>query len=69
MLLFDIVDLNLFGAPVARVVRGVPAAIGGRLILSGTWNGKGVYNMEQNDPDPFMEALNQYGLPWSCVEL
>jgi saccharopine dehydrogenase (NAD+, L-lysine-forming) len=20
--------------------------------------------MEEFDPDPFMEALNQYGLPW-----
>ena len=57
------------GSQAISYTTGVPAAIGGRLILSGTWDGKGVYNMEQNDPDPFMEALNQYGLPWSCVEL
>jgi saccharopine dehydrogenase (NAD+, L-lysine-forming) len=39
------------------------------MILSGTWSGEGVFNMEQNDPDPFMEALNKYGLPWNCIEL
>ena len=47
----------------------MPAAIGGRMILSGTWSGAGVFNMEQNDPDPFMDALNRYGLPWNCIEL
>jgi len=43
---------------------GVPAMIGAMLILQGKWNGKGVFNMEQMDPDPFMDALNRYGLPW-----
>ena len=31
---------------------------------NGTWNKPGVYNMEEFDPDPFMEALNKWGLPW-----
>ena len=57
------------GSQAVSYTTGVPAAIGGRLILSGVWSGKGVFNMEQNDPDPFMEALNKYGLPWQCVEL
>jgi len=49
---------------------GVPAMIGAKLILEGTWTTKpGVWNMEQNDPDPFMNALNQYGLPWKMIEL
>lgn len=43
---------------------GVPAAIGARLIASGTWLRPGVWNMEQFDPDPFMELLNELGLPW-----
>ncbi|KAK3586175.1 hypothetical protein CHS0354_013125 [Potamilus streckersoni] len=38
--------------------------IGAMLILKGIWGGKGVFNIEQLDPAPFMEALNQYGLPW-----
>jgi saccharopine dehydrogenase (NAD+, L-lysine-forming) len=25
--------------------------------------------MEQYDPDPFMEDLNKYGLPWQVVEV
>ncbi len=43
---------------------GVPAMIGSMMILSGKWNGKGVYNVEQFDPDPFMKELPKYGLPW-----
>lgn len=49
---------------------GVPAMIGAKLMLEGKWTTQaGVWNMEQNDPDPFMEDLNKYGLPWTCVEL
>jgi len=44
---------------------GVPAMIGAMLMLTGKWTGKGVFNMEQLDPDPFMEHLNRYGLPWT----
>ncbi len=43
---------------------GVPAMIGGLLMLTGAWKGAGVFNMEQFDPDPFMERLNKHGLPW-----
>lgn len=48
---------------------GVPAMIGAKLMLEGTWSGKGVFNMEQMDPDPFMEELNKQGLPWEVMEL
>jgi saccharopine dehydrogenase (NAD+, L-lysine-forming) len=48
---------------------GVPAMIGAKLMLEGKWSGTGVFNMEQLDPDPFMEALNLYGLPWQVKEL
>lgn len=43
---------------------GVPAVIGARLIVEGKWRGKGVFNVEQMDPAPFMERLNTFGLPW-----
>jgi saccharopine dehydrogenase (NAD+, L-lysine-forming) len=43
---------------------GVPAMIGAMLLLNGTWMKPGVYNVEEFDPDPFMNALNQWGLPW-----
>lgn len=43
---------------------GVPAMIGAMLMLKGYWMQPGVYNVEEFDPDPFMDALNQYGLPW-----
>jgi saccharopine dehydrogenase (NAD+, L-lysine-forming) len=43
---------------------GVPAMIGAMMILTGKWQGKGIFNMEQFDPEPFMEKLNIHGLPW-----
>jgi len=48
---------------------GVPAVIGAKLMLEGTWRKPGVWNIEQCDPDPFMEDMNHYGLPWKVVEL
>lgn len=48
---------------------GVPAMIGAKMMLEGKWKTSGVWNMEQFDPDPFMADLNQYGLPWTVVEL
>jgi len=48
---------------------GVPAMIGAKLMLEGKWSGKGVYNMEQFNPDDFMEELNKQGLPWQVKEL
>ncbi|MDR1498200.1 MAG: saccharopine dehydrogenase family protein [Puniceicoccales bacterium] len=48
---------------------GVPAMIGGALLATGRWLRPGVWNMEQNDPDPFMEMLNKHGLPWQIREL
>lgn len=32
-------------------------------------NGSGVWNMEQNDPDPFMRELNKQGLPYVVLEI
>jgi saccharopine dehydrogenase (NAD+, L-lysine-forming) len=47
---------------------GVPAMIGAKLMMSGVWTGEGVFNIEQMDPDPFMEHLNTCGLPWKVIE-
>ncbi|MGK7910699.1 MAG: saccharopine dehydrogenase C-terminal domain-containing protein [Synechococcus sp.] len=47
---------------------GVPAAIGAKLMADGTWMQPGVWNIEQLDPDPFMNYMNQYGLPWTVIE-
>ena len=48
---------------------GVPAMIGAMLMLTDVWRGKGVFNVEEFDPTPFMEKLNDYGLPWVEKEL
>ncbi|MCL5675214.1 MAG: saccharopine dehydrogenase family protein [Candidatus Marsarchaeota archaeon] len=56
------------GAQAISYTTGVPAMIGAMMVLKGVWKGSGVFNVEQLDPDPFMEALNRYGLPWKQVE-
>lgn len=48
---------------------GVPAMIGAKMMCEGKWLKAGVWNMEQFDPDPFMQAMNEHGLPWKVVEL
>jgi saccharopine dehydrogenase (NAD+, L-lysine-forming) len=48
---------------------GVPAAIGARLVVTGAWCDAGVFNVEQFNPDPFMEELNHFGLPWKVKHL
>ncbi len=47
---------------------GVPAMIGAKLMLEGKWKAEGVFNMEEFDPDPFMEELMVQGLPWKIRE-
>ncbi len=57
------------GSQAISYTTGVPAMIGAKMILEGIWQKPGVWNMEQMDPDPFMADLNQYGLPWTCIEI
>jgi len=47
---------------------GVPAMIGAMMMLKGVWKKEGVFNVEEFDPDPFMEKLNEHGLPWVVEE-
>ncbi|EQB40402.1 saccharopine dehydrogenase [Sulfurimonas hongkongensis] len=48
---------------------GVPAMIGAKLMLQGKWSGVGVFNLEELDPDPFMDEMNKQGLPWEIKEM
>lgn len=52
------------GSQAISYTTGVPAMIGAMMVITGKWAKKGVYNVEEFDPDPFMEALNKWGLPW-----
>jgi saccharopine dehydrogenase (NAD+, L-lysine-forming) len=47
---------------------GVPAMVGAMMMVTGKWRGAGVFNMEQLAPEPFLEALARYGLPWHVLE-
>ena len=52
------------GSQAVSYTTGVPAMIGAMMLMTGTWKGPGVFNIEEFDPDPFMDALNKWGLPW-----
>lgn len=52
------------GSQAISYTTGVPAMIGAMMVITGKWKKPGVYNMEEFDPDPFMDALNKFGLPW-----
>lgn len=52
------------GSQAISYTTGVPAMIGAMMVLKGLWKKPGVYNVEEFNPDPFMEELNRCGLPW-----
>ena len=56
------------GCQAVAYTTGVPAMIGAAMVLSGQWNKKGVYTTDEFDPDPYMQMLNEYGLPWVVEE-
>ncbi len=57
------------GSQAVSYTTGVPAMIGAAQVLKGNWTQPGVWNMEQLDPDDFMDMLNEHGLPWQVHEL
>ena len=52
------------GAQGVSYTTGVPAMTGAFMVLTGKWNGAGVFNVEEFDSDPFLEKLASSGLPW-----
>lgn len=56
---------NEIGAQAVSYTTGVPAMLGAKMILTNTWKGAGVFNVEEFDPDPFMAEIGKYGLPWN----
>lgn len=56
------------GSQAVSYTTGVPAMIGAMMLMTGTWNKPGVHNIEEFDPDPFMEALKEWGLPYQINE-
>lgn len=57
------------GSQAISYTTGVPAMLGAKQMLTGSWNKPGVWNIEQHDPDDFMAGLNSNGLPWKVIEL
>ncbi len=57
------------GSQAVSYTTGVPAMIGAMMLITKMWDKKGVFNVEQFDPDPFMDALNKWGLPWQQSDM
>ena len=53
------------GSQAISYTTGVPAMCGALMMLTGKWIRPGVYTVEEFAPDPFLEALDKYGLPRS----
>lgn len=52
------------GMQAVSYTTGVPAMTGAMMLLKGLWKKPGVHNVEEFDPDPFLEQVAQSGLPW-----
>lgn len=52
------------GAQGVSYTTGVPAMCGAMMFMKGLWKKPGVFNVEEFDPDPFLKALSENGLPW-----
>lgn len=52
------------GMQAVSYTTGVPAMTGAMMFLKGLWCKPGVHNVEEFDPDPFLQVLNEQGLPW-----
>ncbi|MEC8677449.1 MAG: saccharopine dehydrogenase family protein [Candidatus Margulisiibacteriota bacterium] len=59
---------NEVQAQAVSYTTGVPAMIGAKLMLTNTWQGNGVFNMEEFNATPFMKELNTQGLPWKVID-
>ena len=57
-------DVNAQGV---SYTTGVPSMLAAKLMMSGVWMKPGVFNVEELDPDPFMSAIGDYGLPWNEI--
>ena len=56
------------GSQAISYTTGVPAMIGAMMVVTGLWKKPGVFTTDEFDPDPYMEALNRWGLPWKVEE-
>ena len=55
---------NETGAQGVSFTTGVPAMLGAMMVLKGEWTGAGVFNVEEFNPDPFLDLLGPCGLEW-----
>ena len=56
------------GSQAISYTTGVPAMAAAMMVMKGIWKGAGVYNMEQLDPEPFLEVVSKNGLPYKIVD-
>jgi saccharopine dehydrogenase (NAD+, L-lysine forming) len=56
------------GSQAISYTTGVPAMAACMMVMKGIWKGAGVWNMEQLDPEPFLDIVSKNGLPFTVVD-
>jgi saccharopine dehydrogenase (NAD+, L-lysine-forming) len=56
------------GSQAISYTAGVPPVIAAMMVMKGIWSGKGVFNVEELDPEPFLDTLAKNGLPYEIVD-
>ncbi|MBR5367867.1 MAG: saccharopine dehydrogenase family protein [Lachnospiraceae bacterium] len=56
------------GSQAISYTTGVPAMVGAMMVVKGLWKKPGVFTTDEFDPDPYMEALAKFGLPFVVDE-
>ena len=57
------------GAQAVSYTTGVPPVVGAIMVMKGLWTGRGVFNVEELPPRPFLDELGRQGLPWHVRDL
>ncbi|OGO58472.1 MAG: ATP-binding protein [Chloroflexi bacterium RBG_16_72_14] len=70
--LYHVVDnewcMREYGSQAVVLQTAVNPVVAFELLARGTWSGKGVLGPEAFDAVPFLELLNEYGMPWGMRE-
>ena len=56
------------GTQAISFAAGVPLVVAASLVAEGKWRLPGIYNVEQLDPNPFLERMVQLGMMWEIRE-
>jgi len=56
------------GSQAISYTTGIPAVAGAKMVMTGQWTGKGVFNIEELPAAPFLDEVAKQGLPWKVED-